>query len=540
MIILLAHTLFSIGIWNARDGYGEETSNIISAARLIQFHQFSPSLYLDVMALSLKYVSPDPLVVTTLMRYLSSLLATIAVYLTLGSFSTHLRRSAIVLGCFIWIASSSNAPFIQSTSLSLFTFSISLFGICCLLRKQSAMAFLGFYFFGLLAALLRPEYYIPICLITAIVAARIIWRGPQKVHSRTGLSPYGTCLLVLLALVAAGGFLWTRPPVSLAKEGRYLDKYALFGLGQCYADFYARNHRNEALSPMVDYKALLDRTFGKPKGFLDAIRNNPHEALRYFSHNATRNLFEGIKSLLGRYRERTRKNHGWLYWTMRVIFLWGGALGAMRLCHDKERWRGFFSRVIRGLETPNSLTRKLLLLSILLASSFPAILLLVPSERYFLPCMPLFYLSVAYSMDCLLRTPGLARYEAPLLVLACIVLCRPNYLTPRPNYEMDAVRHVAPYVKSNPRISGWWANPDVVLALHGDAEALGITDGLRTADIEQGRIDILLIDDNFRSTVLWSQHRAFFEHLERQPEEFDFKKLTNYPSGRFDVFYKPK
>ena len=202
LFVLLAHTVFSIGIWNARDGYGEETSNVISAFPIIQSPQPGSSIYVDLIALTLRYLTPDPVVAMTLLKYVSFLLATAALCFALSCFVDILRPSAIIFACLVWIASDLNAPFSQSTSLSLFTFAVMLLGIYCLLRKESILGMLGFYSFGLLAASLRPEYYLPVFMITLLLMVQAVWRGAQTIQPRFGLSRYWACEGTLLLGVA--------------------------------------------------------------------------------------------------------------------------------------------------------------------------------------------------------------------------------------------------------------------------------------------------------------------------------------------------
>ena len=91
-VVLIAHSLFSIGIWNARDGYGEETSPVINATSVLQGQRSDPSLYVNLIALTLRYLTADPVGALTFVKYLSSLLATIALCLTLNCFTPLLRH----------------------------------------------------------------------------------------------------------------------------------------------------------------------------------------------------------------------------------------------------------------------------------------------------------------------------------------------------------------------------------------------------------------------------------------------------------------
>ncbi len=513
LLILLAHAVFSIGIWNARDGYMEDTNNIVVAYRILQFHHPGTSVYIDLLAVMLRF-TPDPVTALTCMKYLSSLLATIALYLGLSCFSKQLRPGAIIFACLLWIASSLNAPFLVSTSLSLFTFAIMLFGFDCLLLSQSLKGLVGFYFFGVVAALLRPEYFLPVVLMTLILVGWALSSESKRVELRLGWPRYWTWAVGIFLTLVAGVALWFNPPALLVRGAVNLDNYALYGLGQCYADFYRRGHPQEVFDPMTEYQAILDRTFNKPAGFCAAIRNNPGEALRYFTLNGMRNLFSSVpKSLLDRYREqKARYSHGVLYWIVRVVLISGALLGARRLYRAEWKRAGFSIGSIFAMAKRSSTCRKLLLLILLLSTSSVAMVLLVGSARYFYCWTPLFYLGVAYCADSLLRSPGLSRFENLFVALSFLFLCSPNYLAPRPNYEFEAVRHVAAHAKEHPVIAAWWSEPDAVLALKGNAKAISIWDGIHQADIENGKIDILMLDPNFKNSKTWVDQRNFLNN----------------------------
>ncbi len=538
LIVLLAHTLFSLGIWNARDGYGEETSSFRRAFHSLQTGRPQSSIYVDLIVLALRWISPDPLLVATLLKYLSSLLATTALYFALNSFSSFLRPGAILSACFLWIASTLNAPYLQSTSLSLFTFAIMLFGIDCLLRRESLPGLSGFYVFGLLAASLRPEYFLAVIPMTIYVALRGLRSGSTQIESRFKISRYLTRGLVVGCGMTIGAALWVNPLAWTGERAAHLNKYVLFTFGQCYADFYQKEHPNETFTPMTEYKILFDRTFKHPDTFLGAIRNNSAEAMRYFTLNAANNLKNLPESLL-HFRVRSEDSLGGLRW-MLPILISGGALGVMRIRRAGWIRKDFFVRLSANLARRDSVSRKVSLLLIVAATSSAAIFLLVGSPRYFLALAPLFYLGVAFSLDSILKIPGLVRFESWLVAVSCICCCRPNYLSPRPNREMEALRHIAPNVKQCPVVAAWWAGPDAVLGLGGNAHALSSFDVIREADIEDGNIDILMIDINLRATRMWAEQRDFFEHFEHHPETCGFKKLTTLPTGRFDIYYKPK
>src|SRR5215471_6379906 len=105
VIVLAAHSLFCIGIWNAQDGYVEETSNVVNAVRVLDTTHWSSSIYVNLLALILRYVASDPLVALTLIKYASSLLATLAMWLALRRFAGRVGQGALLVACLLWIAS---------------------------------------------------------------------------------------------------------------------------------------------------------------------------------------------------------------------------------------------------------------------------------------------------------------------------------------------------------------------------------------------------------------------------------------------------
>ena len=378
--------------------------------------------------------------------------------------------------------------------------------------------------------------------MTLILAGWGGWRGLGWLKSRFGWSRHWPCVGGACLALAGGAALWINPPASVVSSLARLDRYALLGLGQCYADFYHREHPEEIFDPMTEYRAILNQKFDHPAGFCAAIRNNPLEALRYFTLNAGNNLWHCVPDALVSHHRVLSEDHfrSQPFQIVRVILILGALLGGARLC--RESWK----RDILSLSTiiafagRNSTGRKLFLLLLLLFTSSVAIVLLVGSPRYFFCWTPLFYLGVAYCAESLLRAFSLRQFESLFIAVSFILLCSPNYLAPRPNREFEAVRQVAFHVKEYPAVGGWWSEPDTVIALNGKARPISIWNGINQAEIEKGMIDILMIDPNFRNSKTWADQRDFFERFERQPETYGFKKANGIPTGRFDIYYKPK
>lgn len=293
---------------------------------------------------------------------------------------------------------------------------------------------------------------------------------------------------------------------------------------------------------MTEYRELLNRTFKNPTGFCTAVRHNPLGVLHYLVWNGARNLvWSGPRALLDRYREQSARYHrGMLYWLVRAILLLGAMLGAGPL------WRAFPKACTVSihslLATPgwNSNCRKVLLFVLLFFTSSVAMLLLVRSARYYVCWVPLFYLGVAFCADSLLRAFSLIRYETHFVVLSLVLFCAPNFLSPRPNYRYNAVRNVAALAGKHPTIAASWADPYVFLALEGQVTPLSLWDGIYQAELENGKVGIFVIDEDFRQSKTWAQQRDFFQRFERLPEQYGFKKADVISNGKFDIYYKPR
>ena len=533
LLIVIAHTVFSMGIWNARDGYGEDTGIFLTAYSGHESLHHGRTIYGGLASFFLTGITSDPVLAATLLKYLSSLLATVAMYLTLSRFAAFLRPGAIILATLAWISCSLDAPYLQSTWYSLFTFGVMLFGVHFLLRRESPGNLIAFFCLGFLAASMRPEYYLPVVLITLILLGT--WIGMLRGKSRLWI-PGG----LLLLAIAGTAIISARPPAWVARKVSLCNSYLLFGFGQCYADYYHRTHPWETFSPMTEYKEILATQFGNPSTLGEAIKHNPKDALGYFWHNSLGNL-GAIPGVLLNFRDnREIPSPGAPCWTVIAILATGGLLGFFRLYQNRGKWKDALENTAGSLAIPNSAVRKILFLVMLAAASMVSILVLVGTPRYFITIAPLFYLALAFCADLILKSFRLVRYEPLIIAAACIVFCSPNYLVPRPNHEFDAIRCVIPYVRTNPLIAAWWADPDVAFGFRGNARAISTGNPLLQEEVTNGSVDILMIDGNFRSTKVWADHRDYYEDLERQPEKFGFKKLTGVNAGRFDIYYRQK
>lgn len=536
MLVVLSTCLFCCGIWNAQDGYGEDTSPMIAAQACTKNQTLSDNLYVNCYIFLINGVSQDPVNAAVVIHFVSTFLSTIGVYLILTCFPRYLSKASVLFASLVWISATINAPILQSTCLSNFAFGVMCLAVYCLIRTWSIEGIAGFYVVGLTAASLRPEYMAPLGLVSLVLGVLSVRWILNFLQERFFLSPLksrliiGTVLAVGLVIFVVGNHR------SIRDKARFCDGYLLFGFGQCYADFYRHEHPAEIFDPMTEYQWLLKRDFGDPHSFVSVFVNNPREAFRYFIENGYSNLVKIPGALLkvrdtgGDYNKRLSSI---VDWTFRLAFvLW--AIKSLVFSHR------FTLSEIRGyLRKHYSLFGNLLVLVFLSSASYVSIFLHVGSPRYWITIAPLMYLLLAFSFQTVKEVFRLAQYERLIILMAVYFYCSPNFIAPHPNFEFRALQHIAPLVKATPTIGGWWVDPDDVFGFSGNASVIDVP-ALKWDDVRSGRVDILMIDNNLRNTRTWESEKADFEDFNSNPEKYGFKKVTDVPTGRFDIIYRPR
>jgi hypothetical protein len=228
LLVILGQCLFSLGLWKAEIGFGEDTIPIRTALTSVKQHTLTSNAYIDLYALILGAVAPDPMQAAVLMRFLVSLFTAISLYLVLSRFSDRLKIEAVLFATFVWIACRLNAPLVVFTNVNGFSFAIMLLGIYALFSPRRGWRIAGFVFFSGLAISLRPEWIAPFGLITLFLAGDSLWfwlrqsQGAQRRHKVIALA---TCFVVCVAALAA---LAPRLRAAATKG----DEYLLLGLGQ--------------------------------------------------------------------------------------------------------------------------------------------------------------------------------------------------------------------------------------------------------------------------------------------------------------------
>lgn len=531
LLLIFAFVVFSWGIWKARVGFGDDTTPVIEALQAAEAHTYPRNLYVLAYTLLLRWVTPDPVTAALIMRTLVSLGTTLVLFYVLTAFRAYLRRAAVLIACAVWMVTHLNAPLVQYSNLSPFTFSIAALGLGWILRRPTWSGWCGFMLAIVVAASLRPEYLAPALLIGGASGVVLLWK---TVRARVGVRAFCGALALAAVLVV----------VLIAPRFRGsggMDRYLLFGLGQCYATFYKTEHPEAAFHPMTEYQELLDETFGQPTSFIGAIAHNPREAFRYFALNARSNLQLLPSALLS--TRQTMVSTSLLAGRLHALFLLAGLLAGGVLLG----WRIF--RAVRGPAPWGRLRRahgallwQVLLVGLFCAASSAAILMLVPSPRYWISWVPLIYLTVAACFDALLRRPVFAKRAWLLWAATLGLFCRPLFLHlgPNENHEVTALRHILPKLPETPVIAGIYTRPYQAYAFRGHAISVNAGEGLSAAGMREGRYDVLIVDAAIRTSRVWSENRAFFEAFEVDPAPLGYVKLTEAFTGRRDIYYRPR
>lgn len=534
VLLLVAFAVFSLGIWKARVGFGDDTWPMLAALQAAEEQATPGNLYVLAYTLLLRFVTPSPVAAALIMRTTVSLGTTLALFYVLSAFRPYLRRSAILIACAVWMVTHLNAPVVQYSNLSPFTFTIAAAGLGWLLRRRSWVGLLGFALASACAAKLRPEYYAPALLIGGVVGAQWILKNCGDRAARRGpvIGLGIVAALLIVGLTFAPKF----------RGGGRMNQYLLFGLGQCYAAFYLSEHPDAGFHAMTEFQPLLDKTFGNPSGFFEAIGNNPREACRYFTLNTLRNLKQVPSALLS--TRQTAVPSGLPGRVHAVVLLaallLGGALLGRRLLSAWRDSRGASAQGRGGRH--GHLLWQVLLLGLFCSASSVAMVMLIGSSRYFISWAPLVYLGVAACFDSLLCLRWLERREWLLVLPMLALFCRPLFLDlgPNENHEVNALRTIAPKLPDHPVLAGVYTQPYRAYAFRGHADSVNASDTLSADGVRNGVYDVFIVDAAMRSSRVWNGDRPFFDAFLADPASLGYVKLTEAFTGARDIFYRPR
>jgi hypothetical protein len=503
LFVITGLLLANFGVWNAEIPLEDEGSYIHQSLALLRAGEFSTNLFLHAYAFLFRHVTSDPVTAHLILRFVSSVISTLGLYLVLGSFSG-IRRAAVVIACLVWTASLLCTPTNQTSNVCVFTLALVLPALAYLLRRPSAVSILTFVLSAYWAAQIRPEYLAPLVMVP--IGGIILIRARRRARPSETAAPdwRGRKLAALLV----GALVFSRVLAAQQVPTIGVQSYLLLGLGQCYGVFYAKRHPEEVFAPMTEYKPVLDKVFGHPKTFTEAIANNPREFAHYLAVNGFSNLVSLPRLVLA----SKNKLYSALVLALLVV---GSALGVTRLVRARRAGGQLLDR---------ELLARLAILVCVLSASACAIVLLVPVNRYFISWVPLLYLWMAWAVNQLL---GRLRWKNATLLAACaatVIFGLPTF--PRHSASQAFIRSIRAAGASfspGPIIAGAWVLPVAVFAFRDRATFISPGNGLDVDGFRARRYDLFI--DDIGQTTFAVQNRDFLRRFEASPAQFGYRVL---------------
>jgi hypothetical protein len=505
IVFVIVGALFAhAAIWNAGIPMGDEGVHILQGLRILsgEIQSFNPYYLIYAALLS---VTEEPVIAHLIVRFAVSAGSTLGLYLVLRSFRS-ISALGATLATLAWIGATLCTPYTQLGNNSLLCLTLVLPPLAWVLRAPSLTSLSGFALAAIWAANVRPEYFAPLVLVP--LGGLILVRISRARSPASATTKGGRVTALLMAALAASLLATAFKP---AEPGASLQTYLLQGLGQCYAVYYKRLHPEQRFNPMSEYQGVLDRVFGNPRTFTEALANNPGEAARYFFHNGTRNLGMLVRELL-------RGRRGVATGVILLVVGIGTVIGLV----------GWLRRRASGVpaepERHVAMARVLLLLLFGMASMV-SIVLLIPDSRYWASWVPLIYLWLAWSFDRVFGALTGSRWELLILPLAVLLFDRSEFVGKR-SYKpvIDAVRIEMAGMPRKPVVAGNFIVGLSTYALRGNAVQVNTYNGLSVDGLRNRNYDVF-VADGLEGTALWANNEEFFNALVKSPARLGYRLL---------------
>lgn len=546
MIILLAVAVSrtNYGIWDADIPFGDDAVYIDQAFQLSEKNQISSSLYLNTYILVFKYVSADPIIAHYCVRYLSSLLSVIALFLLLSSLSFISELGAFVMAL-LWSLNLLNSPLIQFVNINLFVFALVCFAGYLWLSngRYSRFASIGIL---LVAIIMRYEY--SLLLFFLALQQLWVWRSQSefKNHSRRQLIKLCSAVsfvLIILTVFALNPNLGSRTFQHFPD----LNSYFFLGFTQHYSVYTVSGDATLRLDPYTEYDLLINERFPGATDFFSAVRINSGEVIRYLSGNLMSNLTRlhyvlpshGIllpsglvtNGLTGRFGtgEFVSKKFAaypilWLEQALSVMFIAGGALWLLA--------RNFRNFKVRHL-IANDDAVFIIGMAAVASVSF---ILHMPDPRYWIMTIPLVYWGAA-ALTSKYCHPGSYRAALGLALLFSLVIVNPVFtstMNRAPYTNKDVALALREKLSSKPepttmKVLGYYPKPLLTFAAIGRGEFTDNIEVIRTSSYEKliraKTYDLVIIDNSLKNTWQYNKEQLFFEKMLQDPAEYGYEIL---------------
>jgi len=158
LIIVCSVCLISYGIWNADLPLGDEAGHISNGLKLIEEGGGSSNSYYIFYAGILKFITPDPVNAHIICRSITSLAASVLMFIFLRSFSFIGSSISILLAVAFWISCRLNVPLVQFGNINLFCLCLIFPSLILIIRKITVNRSLFFILSLFWASKTRPEY----------------------------------------------------------------------------------------------------------------------------------------------------------------------------------------------------------------------------------------------------------------------------------------------------------------------------------------------------------------------------------------------
>jgi hypothetical protein len=550
LLLLVAVCKTNYGLWNADVPLGDEAGSVEQAYRLLRAGRWSSNLYVDLHIACYKFLTPDPVVAHSYLRFAGSLLSVLFLFLFLSRLGWVSVFGAFGLAL-IWNLSALATPFIQQNNPSLLAFAFACAAGFLWMGGRKAKVASALVLVAV--ASWRVEYALVLALM--LLRASVCWLGRVKSEGWPRRQVVTIGVAAALALLTSGTALLS--PHLRASAGNYLrglDQYLFLGLKQCYTAFHVLRNPESGVEPMIEFDRTMSANFPGASGFFEAVAVNPREILRYFVLNGFYNLshlyyllpthsvllptgLAGSGSWAG--LAKLEQQPGYLLlWAEQVALCVLVAAGGLWLA--LRRW---FVRPVAFWTGDDAF----FVLS-LAAVAVPSLLLHIPNPRYWIELIPLVYWGPA-ALASKWSEAWSTRSLVAISAVGAIAWTNPVFtstLNESRHKDKDVVLLLRQELSSgNGEVIavGAYPYPLMAFALPGRFEMIDNVD-IRAASssyeevIRSRKGDLVLVDDWLMRTEQHRREEPFFRAFVKEPEAYGYERLlrTEKRDGPITIF----
>jgi hypothetical protein len=439
----------------------------------------------------------DPRVAHRGLRFAASTFSGIALFEVLVRLPG-VSASGALVAALLWGENLLNTPPVQHGNVNVLAFALGALALVFALAGRGGRAAprVLSLVFAAFAAWCRIEY----ALFLLILVAREAARAARCARGRRLLAGAGVLLVTAMLGI---------PPVraKVVEAAGWIDRYLLTGLRQCYSAHAAATHRADG-DPMAESDAFF-RDFPGDATFRSALCRHPALLARYLISNGATNV-----ALLPR---RITAHHSLLAsWDYDLSRPRPGdlALRAQSWGLTLVLWAGAAAALLHAVRSGGAGRESLFLTLGLGACALVAVLLLIPTPRYWIACSVVPYWGGAW-LASRLGAGGWARGAA--IAAAALLFSQPAFpgrVAPHAREEQDRflaeiaanVRSVSGEAGRPASVGGYW--PSAFLAWLPPLPARAVNMWDLPADrfrerLEAGDFDLLVLEPTLERTTVF-------------------------------------